>query len=86
MITGKTKSGFKFELDENVLDDWEYLEILSEIDEGKVQKLPKMFEMLLGKDQYKALKEFLRKDGKVSAESMANAFDEIMGAVNDLKN
>lgn len=86
MIKGKTKNGFRFEFDEMNLDDWEYLETLSEIDEGNVQKAPKMIKVMLGEKQYKALKDFLRKDGKVTIEAMTNEFNEIMQSANDLKN
>lgn len=86
MIEGKTKSGFKYEFDETNLDDWEYLETLSEIDEGNIWKTPKMIKTMLGEKQYKALKDFLRKDGKVTIEAMTDEFNEIMQSASDLKN
>ena len=37
MITGKTKSGFEFEIEEEKLDDYELLELLMEADNEIMQ-------------------------------------------------
>lgn len=79
MITGKTSSGFDFHLDEEKTDDYEFLEMVCEIDNGKVSLIPKMAIQLLGKDQMDALKEHVRdSDGKVSARKIADEIGEIM--------
>ena len=79
MITGKTSSGFDFHLDEEKTDDYEFLEMVCEIDNGKVSLVPKMAIQLLGKDQMNALKEHVRdSNGKVSARQIADEIGEIM--------
>ncbi len=44
MITGKTESGFRYELDEETLDDYELLEILCDIDNGNESLITKACE------------------------------------------
>lgn len=79
--------GFEIEISESVTDDWEFLEVLSGIDEGETGLIVKAAKMLLGNDGVKALKEHLRnKDGKVSSTAMVTALGELMESVNSLKN
>ena len=69
MIEGKTQSGFSFKIDEEKLDDMEVLEYLATVDDDMTQ-LPKLLEVFLGKDQKKALYDFLKeKEGKVKISS-----------------
>ena len=79
--------GFEIEISESVTDDWEFLEVLSGIDEGETGLIVKAARMLLGNDGVKALKEHLRnKDGRVSSTAMVTALGELMESVNSLKN
>ena len=79
--------GFEIEISESVTDDWEFLEVLSGIDEGETGLIVKAAKMLLGNDGVKAPKEHLRnKDGKVSSTAMVTALGELMESVNSLKN
>lgn len=87
MKHGKTSSGFEFELDDEVLDDYELLEMLTELDEGRYDRVTITVEKLLGKEQKEKLKEHIRKDGKVSASEFMNEIAEIFQNANDsLKN
>lgn len=87
MITGETNSGFKFEIEESALDDWELLSALSEVDDGNMKMITKIPEMLLGKEQAKALKEHLRNEkGRVPASAMTAAIGEILNSSKELKN
>lgn len=72
------KNGFELSVDDSALDNWELLEILTEIDEGKSTLITKAFPILIGKDQFNKLKEYMRSDGKVSIVNMVNTFTEIM--------
>ena len=60
MIKGETKTGFKFEIEEEVLDDYELLETLVDADNGNNMALFSVIDMVLGDEQKKALKEHLR--------------------------
>lgn len=71
MIKGETKTGFKFEIEEEVLDDYELLETLVDADNGNNMALFSVIDMILGDEQKKALKEHLREiHGRVPASAM----------------
>lgn len=86
MIKGKTESGFEFEVEEEVTDDYEFLELLCKVDNGEVNLIPKVADELLGIEQKKALMEHLRENGRVSAKKMGEAIGEIMTSFGQGKN
>ena len=49
-IKGKTKTGFKYEITGERLENYELIESLSEVDENPLL-LPKTVNLLLGKEQ-----------------------------------
>lgn len=78
MIAGKTKTGFEFSIEDTALDDWELLEVLADIDDGKTQKIGTAIKLLLGDEQAKALKEHCRNDeGRVPTSAMMAEVGEI---------
>ena len=82
----KTSTGFEFELSEEVLDDWELLEKLAEIDAGNTGAVVGAAKALLGAD-YERLKEHVRgKSGRVSARAMAAEIEDIFNATKAGKN
>ena len=76
----KTKSGFEYEIDPGMLDDWELIEEMQEmVDGGDPMKSIPIFKKILGADQYQVLKEYLRKkDGKVKTSAMIEEFNDIL--------
>lgn len=87
MITGKTLTGFEFELQDDVLDDYELLETLAAVDRGEYGRITEMVEQLLGKEQKEKLKEHIRNEhGKVSATKLMDEVKEIFGGSKELKN
>ena len=86
-MKAKLKDGFETEILEENVGDWEFLEVLSDIDEGEEGLIVKAARMLLGKEGVKSLKEHLRNEqGKVPVMTMVNALHELMESVNELKN
>lgn len=88
-IEGTTSSGFHYELKEEELDNYELLEVLSEIDNGDNSKLSVMLEMFLGKEQKEALKNHVRSlsgNGKVSAAKIFSEVAEIFENTKEIKN
>lgn len=88
-VKGTTSSGFQYELTEESLDNYELLEILSEIDNGDQSKLPIMIEMFLGTEQKEALKEHIRSksnNGKVSSTRIFEEVSEIFEQTKEVKN
>lgn len=78
MIKGTTSSGFEFEIDEKQLKNYEFVELISEVDENELL-MPKILKMLLG-DQVEALKDHVRdEDGIVPIEKMVQEIKDIFG-------
>ena len=73
-----TQSGFHCQLRDNWNDDIELLELLVQVDEGKLQTMPTVLERILGADGKKQLYDHLRKDGVVSISAVQAALMEIV--------
>lgn len=63
MLKGTTKTGFKYEIGEDVLNNYELVEAIAGIDDNPLL-LTKVLDMLLG-DRVKRLKEHVRNDDGV---------------------
>ena len=77
MLKGTTKSGFKFEVEDKRLNNYELLEAISDVEESPLA-LPRVIKLLLGDNKAKALKNHVRDDeGFVSAEKLSAEIMEI---------
>jgi len=86
MISGKTKSGFKYSVSEERLNNYELLEAIGELEENPLV-LTKVVDLLLGKEQKKELKDHLRtKDGLVPTEKLSEEITEIFQSQSETKN
>ncbi|MDH5115174.1 hypothetical protein OQI88_11885 [Lactococcus lactis] len=86
MLKGTTKSGFRYEIITERLNNFELLEILSEVDENPLL-LPKVLNLLLGERQSKNLKNYLRdEEGFVSTDKIRETLEDIFAAQNKIKN
>lgn len=80
MMKGVTKSGFAFEIQEEVLDDMELLDAICEIEENPLM-VSKVLKMLLGNEQRKALYDNLRNEaGRVPASAVSEAIADIFSS------
>lgn len=87
IMKGVTSTGFLFEVADDVLDDYELLEVLVRVDKGSIQDITEMVHMMLGEDQEKRLKDHIRTlHGKISITHMMDEVEEILGASNESKN
>lgn len=78
-IKGKTSTGFTFEIEKARLDNYELVEVISEVDTNPLV-FPRMLKLLLG-DQTVALKDHVRdEDGFVSTEKLAAEVSEIFNS------
>lgn len=83
----KTKSGFEFELDEEVRDDIELLEALTKLDKGDMTYMSDVITGLLGEDQKKALYEHCRSPkGRVRASKVMEELKSIFEVLNEQDN
>ena len=86
MLTGETKTGFKFTVEEAALNDWELLEDLDGI-ENNPQRYVSVAKRLLSAEQYKALKEHcINEAGRVDMVKMFHEISDILTSNNRIKN
>lgn len=72
MIKGTTQNGFKFSIPKSRLDNYELLEMIGELEDNPLI-LPKVVNLILGKEQANQLKDSIRdKDGLVPADKMSS--------------
>lgn len=77
MIKGKTATGFDYEIEDQILDDYEIVEMLGDLEDNPLV-MPKLITKILGKDQLAKLREHLRgKNGVVSTTAMAKELESI---------
>ena len=90
-MKGTTKSGFKFNIDERIVEDWRLIDAIAmaESDEPgeQVRGTKAVADLLLGKDKESLIKFLQSKnDGFVPATEMTNIIAEIITTVRELKN
>lgn len=82
-MQGTTKSGFKFEVDEEAIKSMEFVELLSDWNENRLL-MGKVINFMLGEDQKEKLYKHVRGDKRFTpAEDVENEIDEIFGLVNE---
>lgn len=84
MITGTTRSGFSFEVEDDIANDMELFEALYDIDNGDATAVVPVCRRILG-DRKKALYDHLRENGRVPVEAVIAAIGDIFAAVKDGK-
>lgn len=91
MINGKTKSGYKFEIDERKLDEWDVFEAIADMTSGDSKRLINgtvNFVNIVFGDKKQDLIQFIRNrnNGYCPQESMQALINEIIETANELKN
>lgn len=92
MITGQTKSGFNYQINEQVFASYDYAKIVKKLNDAKkltdqekigianAELTVAITELVLGAEQAEALEEHIRQtseDGLVSMQAMAEEVNEI---------
>lgn len=84
-IQGVTETGFKYTINNDVMDNMEILDCLGEIDTDPTA-ISKMLTLVLGDEQKKALYEHCRgENGVVSARQVASNLGQILTGAGTLK-
>ena len=82
MLTGTTSSGFRWQIEEEALDDMELLDALVEWENGSGEASSTVCLHLLGKQQRAALYDHLRgENGRVKLTEAVNAINEIFNEI-----
>ena len=86
MIKGTTKSGFKYEIEKERLNNYELIETIVELDTNPLI-ITKTVDLLLGKEQTKRLKDHLRTEsGLVPLDKISDEVTEIFQNQSATKN
>lgn len=86
MKTGKTSTGFAWEIDESIAEDIEFMDLLADAREDGFL-MGRVIKALLGEEQQKALYDHCRNEkGRVPMEVVGKEFEEIFNADGELKN
>lgn len=81
MIKGKTKSGFEFQLEDDVMNNMELVDLLADDSENEIIKTSKTLKMIMDPDQKKRLYDHLRtQTGRVPADAVMRVIEEIFTA------
>lgn len=91
MIDGKTRNGFKFSIDERVLDDWRLLTAIAQSESKdpsvQIQGAHNLVTLLLGDKEQDLMEHISKKnDGYVPAIVVTETITEILTTVKELKN
>ena len=85
-LTGVTKSGFAYSILEKNIKNYELVEALGELETNPLA-LPRVMNLLLGKEQAQKLKDHLRdEDGVVDTEQITSELKNIFESQKRLKN
>nr|DAQ82079.1 MAG TPA: hypothetical protein [Caudoviricetes sp.] len=85
-LTGVTKSGFAYSILEKNVRNYELVEALGELETNPLM-LPRVMNLLLGKEQAQKLKDHLRdEDGVVDTEQITSELKNIFESQKRLKN
>ena len=84
-LTGVTKSGFAYSILEKNIKNYELVEALGELDTNPLA-LPRVLNLLLGKEQTQKLKDHVRdEDGSIDTEKVTLELEDIFKAQERLK-
>lgn len=85
MLEGKLENGFEFRIEDEVLDDYELLEVFSELDENPTRIL-KAAKILLEKEQFNELKKLCSVNGRCKSSLMIKSIHELFEKAKPVKN
>lgn len=85
VITGKTKTGFEYEIDKKILNDYELLEEIDNIGKNPIIII-KLLKRLLKEEQLEKLKEHIRnEEGIVPLDKMEKELIDIFDGIKEIK-
>lgn len=88
MIEGKTKSKFKFVINEDDINDMRFIDKLTQLKKGDFTALSELTDMLFGEEQKNKLYDHIAKNnnGKVKIDALANEINDVLTYQDETKN
>ena len=82
----KTASGFETDVNEQIFDDMEILDLIADLEEGKVRAYRRLIDKLFPQEEKARLYDHLRtEDGRVPVSAMQAEIEEIFAQVEKAK-
>lgn len=80
IVKGKTSTGFEYEINKEIVDDWNFIERLAKLEQnGSVSETINVIVTMIGKDGYENLKKHCQTDtGRIPIKRLMNEYYEIM--------
>lgn len=80
IIKGKTSTGFEYEINKEVVDDWNFIERLARLEQNQsVSETIDIIVTMIGREGYENLKKHCQKDsGRIPIKRLMNEYYEIM--------
>jgi hypothetical protein len=85
MVEGTTRSGFAFEVDDQIANDMELFEALCDLDGGDMRALVPVCRKVLGGRKAELYEHLRQPDGRVPVDKVTEEIADIIGAVKDGK-
>lgn len=85
MVKGVTRSGFEFEVAEDIVDNMELFEALCDLDDGDERAIVPVCRIILGKQKAALYKHLRTEDGRVPVTKVVEEVADILNAVKDGK-
>lgn len=80
------RDGLEFEVNENAVGDWRVVELINDIEDGKVWKTVSLAKMILSPESYEKVKTInTDKNGHMDANNVEQMVTDIMLAVETTK-
>lgn len=84
MVSGKTKTGFEFSVDENAMNDMRLVDMLADKSVDPAFQVSNVLRYLLPGDQRKKLYEHVQTEtGRVPVEAISNEIADIFAAMGE---
>ncbi|MFR9274457.1 hypothetical protein [Finegoldia magna] len=85
-IKGVSKNGFRFSIKREILESYDFFELLGESEDNPLV-MPKILKMLLGNEQKKKFIAFLsKKNENVSVAKVTEELESIFKSIDKIKN
>lgn len=91
MIEGKTRSGFKFKIDERIGQDWRVISAIAMAESAdsaeQVKGTSNLVKLIIGKDEQKLIDHIAKKnEGFVPVSAITSEIVDILSATKETKN
>lgn len=91
MIEGKTRTGFKFKIDERIKNDWRVVSAIAMVEgtntADQIKGIAELVKLVIGKDEQKLADHIAKKnDGFVPMQAVTDELTDILSASEETKN